>query len=123
MLASDGKVVISTELDMHTYISHLKTYLASHRPKYGDDNTHSLLEFLWRTYTEYNPINSQAIKDHFASLRTTFNKLSADGADCLFDTVCSLCAEHERLAFSEGIRVGMRLTVELYALESEPKEE
>lgn len=98
---------------MNPYIHNLKAYLSEHRPNYGAPEISSLLEFVWQTYTAENPIDSDQIRALFDSLGPIHDTLSLEDSDLLFQTVCSLCIEHERVAFLEGLRTGARLTTEL----------
>ena len=84
-------------------------------PHYRDTDVNSMLEFLWRIYTEQNPIDNVKIKSLFLDLGAIFKKLSLEEADQLFDVTCHICIEHERLAFIEGMRVGVLLMEELKA--------
>ncbi len=98
---------------MNLYISNLRTYLSKHQPNYGAPEISSLLEFLWQSYTTENPIDSDQIRALFDSLGPIHDALSVEDSDLLFQTICSLCIEHERVAFLEGLRIGARLTAEL----------
>lgn len=94
------------------YTDLIRNYLTGYAPNYGDPDIHSLLEHLWRSYTDYDPINNEKIKNFFLSLEPIFEVLPPNDSDRLCDTVVSLCLEHERLAFLEGLRVGSQLMLE-----------
>ncbi len=64
-------------------------------------------------YPENNPNDDQKIRDSFAKLRGQFPNLNLQEFDPIFDTVSDLCVEHERLAFYEGLRLGVTLMTEL----------
>ena len=100
---------------MKSYTQAIKAYLSSHEPDYGDANIHSLLELLYRSYTEYNPIDSDTIRARFSSLEPVMEKLPLAESDAVFYTFCQICIETERLAFLEGLRVGLRLKEEITA--------
>ncbi len=70
------------------------------------------MEFLYWRYAENNPINNQKIRTNFAKLRQ-YPHLSLEEFAPIFTTVSDLCAEHERLAFLEGLRLGVTLMTEL----------
>lgn len=101
--------------EMTPYTQAIADYLSSHEPDYGDSNIHSLLEMLYRCYTEYNPIDNAVIRQQFSSLEPIMEKLPLTESDEVFYTFCRICIETERLAFLEGLRVGLRLEAEISA--------
>ncbi len=97
---------------MQQYIQALTDYYKQNRPNHGDAK--SILELLYWHYTQFNPIDNQEIRDSFAKLRNQFPHLSLQEFDPIFTTVSDLCVEHERLAFLEGLRLGVTLMQELH---------
>lgn len=71
------------------------------------------MNLLHWTYTEYNPIDAQKLRDGFAKLRSQFPNLSLQEFDSLFNAVSDLCIGNERLAFYEGLRLSNTLMQEL----------
>lgn len=98
---------------MNPYIEALKKYVAEQKPNYGESDMKSLLDFLWYVYTDLNPIDSDTIRKKIAYLKPVMDSLSFENANLVFDTLCDIWAENERLAFREGIHVGVRLREEL----------
>lgn len=98
---------------MNLYILQLKEYLSAHTPDYGDDGIGSLLEMLYAFYTEANPIDNDTIRTHFLSLEPYFKGLPSRDQNSIFEILCAVYAEQERLAFFEGFHVGVRLISEL----------
>ena len=96
---------------MEKYITALQDYCRQNPPNYGD--AESVLNVLYRTYTEYNPIDNQKIKDSFVNLRNHFPELNLKQFDTIFTTVSDLCLEGEQLAFMEGLHLGVTLMLEL----------
>ena len=96
---------------MEKYITALRDHYKQNPPNHGD--AESVLNLLYRTYTEYNPIDSGRIKDNFAALRNQFPELNLKQFDPIFTTVSDLCLECEQLAFVEGFRLGVTLMLEL----------
>ena len=96
---------------MEKYIIALQNYCKRNPPNHGD--AQSVMNLLYWVYTEYNPIDDQKIKNCFARLRNHFPELDLKQFDPIFVTVSDLCAEHERLAFMEGLRLGVTLMLEL----------
>lgn len=98
---------------MNPYIAALNEHLRTHPPEYGDSNITSLLEFLWRSYSAYNPIHSEQILSALSPLEAIFDSLPYDDANLLFDQISTLCLIYEREALMSGIHIGARLAMEL----------
>ncbi len=96
---------------MKKYLKFLEEYCKQNPPNHG--NLESVMEVLHWYYAENNPIDNQKIRDGFAKLRSQFPNLSLQEFDPIFGTVSELCVEHERLAFYEGLRLGVTLMIEL----------
>ena len=64
-------------------------------------------------YAQWNPINSDQIKEDFWELEFRFCGNKDAKMDDMMDIITRLCWNHEHLAFLEGLRVGMRLAEEL----------
>ena len=73
----------------------------------------SLLDMLYDVYATYNYMDREEIQDKFRQLRDILNHLPTETFDAFFSLVCDLCIEHEQLAFSQGIVVGMLLMTEV----------
>lgn len=71
------------------------------------------MEFLYWHYAENTPLDSRKIRDGFSNIRQQYSHLSMQEFDPIFITVSDLCVEHERLAFLEGLRLGVTLMMEL----------
>lgn len=63
---------------MNAYADTVRKFLAENEPNYGDGGVSTLLEMLYQTYTEYNPIDSAAIREAFVGLEDCLCKLSLD---------------------------------------------
>lgn len=100
---------------MQKYIRALQEYCKQNPPNHGD--AQSVKNLLYWTYTEYNPIDDKKLKIGFAKLRAQFPNLSLREFDPVFTIVSDLCADHERLAFYEGLRLGVTLMQELKEVE------
>lgn len=88
----------------------LLDYYKQNPPNHGD--AESVSDLLYWHYVESNPINNQKIRDSFAALRDQFPHPSMQEFDLIFITVSDLCAEYERPAFLEGLRLGVTLMQE-----------
>jgi len=84
--------------------------IAEHPPDYNGSG--SLLDMLYWHYTESNALDNEKIKEQFESLRKLII-LSREEYDELFYIASDLCLEHGRLAFIEGLRLGVVLMQEL----------
>ncbi len=93
---------------MQHYIKALQNYCKQNPLNHGD--AESVMEFLYWHYAENNPIDNKRIRNSFAKLRQQYSHLSMEE---FFTTVSDLCVEHERLAFLEGLRLGVTLMMEV----------
>ena len=98
---------------MEKYIQSLRSYVAAHPPNFGDCDTHSILEMLFCHYSEFNRQDNENIKQGFEKLYRQLDALKKKKKDTVIDIVCFLCQEHEKVSFTEGIKVGVRLANEL----------
>ena len=98
---------------MKSYFDILKVHIEAHPPNYGDSDIQSILEMLWNTYCQHNQMDSEQIKDGFADLYRHMKEVAIPDMDGVIDTVCTLCWEHEKAGFVEGVKVGIRLEQEL----------
>ena len=53
------------------------------------------------------------IKSGFEMIYSLLNDKSSDETEEFIDAVCALCSEHEKVAFIEGIQLGVRLAQEV----------
>lgn len=95
---------------MDTPAQKLYQYFKENPPHF--DNGESVLDFLYWHYSEYNPIDNDAIKGQLESMRSLLD-LPSNLYDQVFGLVCDICIEHGRLGFVEGLRFGMVLMQEL----------
>ena len=91
----------------------LQTKLATLQPNYPD-NAESILELLFDAYNESSGFDNAAIKADFEELYWLMNGKPLKEIDEIIYTVCTLCRDHEKAGFIEGIRVGYQLSKEIY---------
>ena len=91
----------------------LRAHIETNPPNYGESDIHSILEMLWNTYCQHNQLDSEQIKAAFAELYRYMKDVPIPDMDGVIDTVCTLCWEHEKAGFVEGVKVGVRLEQEL----------
>ena len=97
---------------MHEYIKILKRHVAENPPNYGND-AQSILEMLFSYYHECNNTDTDDVKAAFEDLYQRMHDVPLREMDRIIDAVCTLCREHEKAGFVEGMKVGFRLKHEL----------
>ena len=97
---------------MDEFLNTLQTKLATQQPNYPD-NAESILEVLFDAYNESSGFNNAAIKADFEELYRLMNGKTLKEIDEIVYAVCTLCRDHEKAGFIEGIKVGMSLVKEL----------
>ena len=99
---------------MERLIAQLRRYVLDHPPNYGDGNCHSILDMLYYRYSECNRMENDEIKAAFADLYQQMHGMSLREMDRIIDVVCTLCREYEKAGFTEGIKVGFQINLEIY---------
>ena len=97
---------------MNEYIEALKRYVAENPPNYGSD-AYSILEMLYSYYHECNNTDTDAVKVAFEDLYQRMHGMPLREMDWIVDAVCTLCREHEKAGFLEGVKVGAQLAHDL----------
>lgn len=97
---------------MNEGIVALRKYVTENSPNYGSD-AHSILEMLFTYYHECNNTDTDVVKAAFEDLYQRMHGMPLKEMDRIVDAVCTLCREHEKAGFVEGIKVGIRLDQEL----------
>lgn len=92
---------------MDKFYDVLKRHVAAHQPDFG--NGDSVLIMLYEAYSECNRLDDDQIKADFDELYRHMNGKELREMDQILDPVCSLCRDHERSGFVEGIKIGMQL--------------
>ena len=93
------------------YIDALKRQIADDPPNL--DGSESVLAFLYEAYSQVNRLDDARLKADFNALYQTMNGMSLREMDQILDPVCTLCRDHERAGFVEGIKLGVYLFCEL----------
>ena len=96
---------------MKNYFEKLRTYIAEKQPDFGDSN--SVLTLLYEAYADSNKMDDGTIKEDFNELYRQMNGMELREMDQIIYPVCTLCRDHQRSGFVEGIKVGIRLREEL----------
>ena len=98
-------------MKMNEFMIALQTHLATQQPNYPD-NAESILEMLFNVYTEFNGFDNQIIREDFNNLYAAMNGKTLREMDQIIYPVCTLCRDHEKTGFQEGVKVGIRLAQE-----------
>ena len=102
-------------MKMNEFMTALQTHLANQQPSYRD-NAESILEMLFDAYNESSSFDNTAIKADFEDLYRLMNGKPLKEIDEIIYAVCTLCRDHEKAGFIEGIKVGLILAKEIYIL-------
>ncbi len=88
-------------------------YLKTHPVNYPG-NIDTLIETLYWWHTQYNPVENEELKEIFAGVEAWIHELARDKKEekAYMNIVSTVCSEYERVAYMEGIKVGMRLVME-----------
>ena len=98
---------------MDEFMTSLQSKLDTLQPNYPS-NAESILEVLYNTYNEYSCFENEQIKADFEELYQRMNGKSLQEMDEIIYAVCTLCRDHERAGFLEGIKAGIHLARELF---------
>ena len=93
------------------YVKALQDYAQSHEPDYGDGE--SILTLLYEAYSDSNRMDDAQIKADFNELYRLMNGMPLREMDKIIYPVCTLCRDHERSGFVEGVKIGVMLADEL----------
>ena len=96
---------------MKNYFEKLRAHIAENPPNFGDSD--SVLTLLYEAYAESNKMDDGTIKEDFNELYRLMNGMELREMDKIIYPVCTLCRDHQRSGFVEGIKVGIRLRTEL----------
>ena len=100
-------------MNITEFITRLKAYVEATTPKSKDHSPEFLLEMLFNVYTEFNGFDNQIIREDFNDLYTAMNGKPLREMDQIIYPVCTLCRDHEKTGFEEGVKVGIRLAQEV----------
>lgn len=95
-------------MKMNEYLTALQTHLAAQQP-----TNQNLLDLLYDAYNDTTGMDNAAIKSDFEELYQLMNGKPLQEIDEIIYAVCTLCRDHEKAGFIEGIKVGIGLGQEL----------
>ena len=95
-------------MKMDEFVNALQSKLDTLQPNYPDP-VESILEVLFDAYNESSGFDNAAIKADFEELYRLMNGKPLKEIDQIIYAVCTLCRDHEKAGFFEGIKVGTSL--------------
>ena len=95
-------------MKMNEYLTALQTPLTTQQ-----STNQNILDLLYDAYYDTTGMDNEAIKADFEELYQLMNGKSLQEIDEIIYAVCTLCRDHERAGFVEGVKVGMSLAREL----------
>lgn len=98
-------------MDLKTYIKTLKACITTSPPDLENDD--SVLGILYEAYSESNALYDDKIKADFHALYETMHGMPLREVDKIVYPVCTLCRDHQKSGFIEGVRIGIMLCDEL----------
>ena len=98
---------------MNRYIDALRHHVSENPPNFGDGDAHSILDMLYCYYHGSNNTDTDAAKSAFEDLYQRMHGVPLREMDRIVDAVCSLCREHAKAGFVEGVKVGIQLEQEI----------
>ena len=96
-------------MNINEFARALKTYVDSQPSKSENGDAESLLELLFDAYVDFNGFDCETIRKDFHGLFAAMNGKTLREMDQIIYPVCTLCRDHEKTGFQEGVKVGIRL--------------
>lgn len=98
-------------MKIEPYIQALVRLAFSQEPNYGDGE--SVLTMLYECYSDSNRMDDEQIRADFRELYAQMNGMTIKEIDTIIYPVCSLCRDHQRSGFVEGVKIGLLLVKEV----------
>ena len=98
-------------MDLKTYTKALKACITASPPDLGNEN--SVLGMLYEAYSESSAMYDDEIKTGFHALYEAMHGMPLREMDKIVYPVCTLCRDHQKSGFIEGVRIGVQLCSEL----------
>ena len=95
-------------MKMNEYLTALQTHLAAQQ-----STNQNLLDLLFDAYNDTTGMDNEEIKADFEKLYQLMNGKPLQEIDEIIYAVCTLCRDHEKAGFIEGVKVGIGLGQEL----------
>ena len=91
-------------MKMNDYLTALQTHLTTQQ-----STNQNLLDLLFDAYNDTTGMDNEEIKADFEKLYQLMNGKPLNEIDEIIYAVCTLCRDHEKAGFIEGVKVGMSL--------------
>ncbi len=98
---------------MRKLLQEISDYIAAHPPEFSAVAACTILNAIYGLYNEAKGMDNDEIKRDFDMLYSRMHGYPLREIDKIIDVVCSLCREHEKAGFAEGVKIGVRLKQEL----------
>ena len=95
-------------MKMNEYLTALQTHLTTQQ-----STNQNILGLLYDAYNDSTGLDNEEIKADFEELYRLMNGKPLQEIDEIIYAVCTLCRDHERAGFVEGVKVGIGLGQEL----------
>ncbi|MBR2936910.1 MAG: hypothetical protein IKB80_00220 [Oscillospiraceae bacterium] len=95
-------------MKMNDYLTALQTQLTTQQLP-----NQNLLDLLYDAYNDTTGMDNEEIKADFERLYEIMNGKPLKEIDEIIYAVCTLCRDHEKAGFVEGVKVGIGLGQEL----------
>ena len=100
-------------MDMKKYLAALQAKEVTQQANFGND-ADTVLELLYNTYYEHVCTDdTDEIKQAFDDLYHSMTGKTLKEKDEIIDAVCNLCRLHQQTGFTDGLRLGLKLSQEL----------
>ena len=96
------------------YIEALMSYAITEPTDYGEGD--SVLTMLYECYSDSNRMDDEQIRADFKELYAQMNGMTIRDMDKVIYPVCSLCRDHQRVGFVEGVKIGLLLANEVQSM-------
>ena len=93
---------------MNEFMIALQTHLTTQQP-----TNQNILDLLYDAYNDTTGMDNAEIKADFERLYQLMNGKPLQEIDEIIYAVCTLCRDHEKAGFIEGVKVGIGLSQEL----------
>lgn len=96
---------------MKTYFEKLRTQITENPLNLGGGD--SVVALLYEVFADTNRMDDRKIRKDFDELYQLMNGMELEEMDRIIYPVCTLCRDHERSGFVEGVKIGILLRDEL----------
>ena len=95
-------------MKMNDYLTALQTHLTTQQSP-----NQNILDLLYDAYNDTTGMDNEEIKANFERLYRLMNGKPLQEIDEIIYAVCTLCRDHEKAGFIEGVKIGIGLGQEL----------